>query len=120
MPKYLVQATFAAEGARGTLREGGTLRREAVAKLAESVGGRLESMYFAFGDEDVYCILEMPDNVSMAAASMTVAAAGHHHVRTAVLLTPEEIDQVRASTPEYRSLEVGDTLTEHGPGPFRH
>jgi uncharacterized protein with GYD domain len=42
MPKYLVEARYTAEGAKGLLRDGGSGRRSAIAKTAESVGGRLE------------------------------------------------------------------------------
>ena len=40
------------------------------------MGGRLESMYYAFGDFDAILILELPDNVTMAALSMAVGASG--------------------------------------------
>jgi hypothetical protein len=40
MPKYLVQASYATEGAKSFARDGGTGRREAIAKMAESVGGK--------------------------------------------------------------------------------
>ena len=50
MPKYLVQANYTTEGAKSFARDGGTGRREAIAKMAESVGGKLETLYFAFGD----------------------------------------------------------------------
>ena len=54
MPKYLVEARYTAEGAKGLLRDGGSGRRSAIAKTAESVGGKLETVYFAFGGVDVY------------------------------------------------------------------
>ena len=43
MPKFLIKASYNAEGARGLLKEGGTGRVEAVKKLAQSLGGRIES-----------------------------------------------------------------------------
>ncbi len=39
MAKYLVRANLTAEGLKGTLKEGGTARREAVKKAVESMGG---------------------------------------------------------------------------------
>ena len=35
MPKYLVEAHFTTEGAKGIAKEGGTARRKAIAKLME-------------------------------------------------------------------------------------
>ena len=49
MPKYMFEGRYTAEGARLAMQEGGSARRAAVAKMAESVGGKLESFYFAFG-----------------------------------------------------------------------
>jgi uncharacterized protein with GYD domain len=37
--------------------------------VLEGLGGRIESVYFAFGDYDVVGIVEMPNHVSMAAFS---------------------------------------------------
>ena len=46
MPKYLFQANYTAEGAKGILKDGGTGRRAAVEKAVSGLGGRLESFYF--------------------------------------------------------------------------
>ncbi len=94
MPKYLIISSLTPEGLRGTLNEGGTARREAIRRATESLGGKLEALYYAFGDRDVYSIVELPDNVTAAAASMTVSAAGVARNTTVVLITPEEIDEV--------------------------
>ena len=44
MPKYLVEARYTVEGAKGLVREGGSGRRAAVAKTIESVGGKVEAL----------------------------------------------------------------------------
>jgi uncharacterized protein with GYD domain len=49
MPKYLVRASYSSEGAKGVTSEGGSSRRDTIAKLAEDLGGKLECFYFAFG-----------------------------------------------------------------------
>ena len=61
MPKFLVRASYSAEGVKGVLSAGGTSRRDAVAALAKSLGGTLESFYFAFGETDAYVVLDLPD-----------------------------------------------------------
>ena len=58
-------------------------------------------MYFAFGEDDVYCIVDSPDNVSVAAASMAIGASGLVKPTTVVLLTPEEVDQAVKKNPSY-------------------
>ena len=103
MPKYLVQANYVGEGVKGLLKEGGTSRRAVVEKLAKSVGGALETLYYAFGETDVFAILDLPDNASMAALALTVAASGAVTIKTTVLITPEEVDGAVKKSPNYRA-----------------
>ncbi len=51
-------------------------REKAARPLIEAMGGKLHSLFFAFGAEDVYAIMEMPDDESAAAAAMVVAGSG--------------------------------------------
>jgi uncharacterized protein with GYD domain len=93
MPKYLVEARYTVEGAKGLVREGGSGRRAAVVRTVESVGGKVEALYFAFGDVDVYIVVDVPDNVSAAALSLAANQSGAIVSKTIVLLTPEEMDK---------------------------
>ena len=85
------------------LKEGGSSRRTAVEKLFGSVGGRVEAFYYAFGDTDLFVIADVPDNVTAAALSLTVNAAGAATAKVTVLLTAEEIDAAAKKTPSYRA-----------------
>jgi uncharacterized protein with GYD domain len=102
MAKYFVRAAFTAEGAKGLLKEGGSSRRQTLKELIESVGGTLEAFYFAFGSDDVYLIVDLPDNVTAAALSLTTSASGAVRTSVVVLLTPEEVDEVSKKTVNYR------------------
>jgi uncharacterized protein with GYD domain len=93
MAKYLWEGSYQSEGAKGLLKDGGTKRRTAAEAAVKAVGGKLESFYFAFGKNDVYLIADVPDAVSVVAASLAINASGAIQVRTTVLLTPEEVDQ---------------------------
>ena len=93
MSKYLFQSTYAGEGAKGVLGEGGSSRRAAVEKAIGSVGGSVEAFYYAFGDTDLFTIVDLPDNVTAAALSLIANAAGTSAVKVTVLLTAEEIDE---------------------------
>ncbi|MEV8635638.1 GYD domain-containing protein [Streptosporangium sp. NPDC051023] len=103
MPKYLIQASYTVDGLKGVLRDGGNARRQAVERMVESASGRVEQMYFAFGEPDVYLIVDLPSNVASAAVGLTVSAAGGVRTRTVVLLTPEEIDEASRQEVEYRA-----------------
>ena len=102
MPKYLWQVSYNAEGTKGVLKDGGSKRRAVAEKAIKAVGGKLEAFYFAFGEADVYLIADMPDNVSVAAASMAINASGAVRIKTTVLLTPEEIDAATKKSVSYR------------------
>jgi uncharacterized protein with GYD domain len=102
MPRFLFEASYTVEGVTGLRRQGGTARREAVARAAQSVGGRLEHFYFAFGDHDAFAVADLPDNESAAAFALAVSEAGGANVRTVVLLTPEEVDAAAKHSVDYR------------------
>lgn len=103
MPKYLVTASYTAEGARGLLKDGGSKRREAAEQALKTAGGTMESFYFSFGDADAIIIVDAPDHATVAAASLTISATGAVHTKTTVLLTPEELDQAAKKTVKYRA-----------------
>jgi uncharacterized protein with GYD domain len=103
MPKYLLLASYSAEGAKGVLKDGGSKRRQAAQEAIASAGGRLEAFYFAFGKTDAFVVIDAPDNASVAAASLAIAASGAVRTQTAVLLTPEELDQAAKKGVMYRA-----------------
>ena len=76
MPKYLIQGNYAAESAKGLLKDGGPKRVRAAKAAMKAVGGEVDAMYFVFGDTDVYAIVGAPDNASMTALSLAVAGTG--------------------------------------------
>ena len=63
MPKYLAHASYTTDGLKGLLKDGGSKRREAVEQLAKGVGGTVEAFYYAFGDDDLFVIMDLPDYV---------------------------------------------------------
>ena len=103
MPRYLATASYSVDGVGGLLKEGGTSRRDALSAAVASVGGTVEAFYYAFGDADLYIIMDVPDQVSAAALGLAVGGAGAISWSTTVLLTPEEIDEAVAKSVEYRA-----------------
>ena len=101
MPKYLSRTSYTAEGLKGLLKDGGSKRKKAMEQMAESLGGKLEAYYYAFGDDDLYAIWDVPDNVNVAAASLMVNASGAAKTKITVLLTPEEIDRAAKMSVDY-------------------
>ena len=100
--KYLFQGSYTAEGTRGLLKEGGTSRRDTIEQLMKGMGGTLESLYYAFGPDDVVGIVDLPDSVTGTAVSLAVNAAGAVRLRITPLITPEEVDQAAKMSIGYR------------------
>ena len=102
MPKYLLEVNYTLDGIRGVVEKGGSARKAAASAAAKSVGGKVDSLYFAFGGTDVYCIADLPDNEAAAALALTVSASGGASVRTVVLLTPDEVDAATSKNVKYK------------------
>jgi uncharacterized protein with GYD domain len=102
MPKYLFEAHYTPDGAKGILKDGGSARKTAIEKAVTGLGGRLEVFYFAFGGVDAYVIVDLPDNVTAAAMALAVNQSGLASTKTVVLLTPEETDAATKKAVSYR------------------
>jgi uncharacterized protein with GYD domain len=103
MPKYMIQASYTAEGLKGVQKDKASGRKAAVSKAIEALGGRIECLYYAFGDDDVVLICDLRDNVTASALSLTVSASGLVRTKTTPLLTIEETDQALKTTVDYRA-----------------
>jgi uncharacterized protein with GYD domain len=94
MAKYLIEASYSQAGLKGVIKDGGTGRKKVVETAVKALGGHLDSFYFAFGTSDIYAILDAPDNITAAAFALAVGGTGvAAHLKTIVLLTPEDVDQ---------------------------
>jgi len=102
MAKFMVAASYTAEGLKGLAKDKASGRKQAVTQALAAVGGKLEAIYFAFGDMDVFLICDCPDNVSAAALSLAASASGLVRTKTTPLLTVEEVDQALAKSVAYR------------------
>jgi len=103
MPKYLFEATYLGQGIKGLMQEGGTARRDALVDALKSVGGTLDSFYYAFGYYDVLGVFDVPDDASAAALSLLINSTGNVNVRLKPLLSLEDMDEAVRKTPSYRA-----------------
>ena len=103
MGTYLLEADYVGPGIAGLIREGGSRRRAAVAELFKSMGGSLESFYYAFGEHDVFTIGELPDDATAMALALQINASGAASCRVTVLVMPEALDQSVKKGGRYRA-----------------
>ena len=75
---------------------------EVTKKAIESLGGKMEAYYFAFGSNDFYIIAEAPDNINAITGSLVANASGTVKVNITVLISPEEVDQAAQKTMDWR------------------
>ena len=101
MGTYLFRASYTVDGIRGILAEGGTARLKTVKKLVSSLGGKVVTAYWAFGDDDFLLVAELPDNTAAAALASRVSASGIAGISTTVLLSAEELDAACALKVNY-------------------
>ena len=104
MPKFLFEAQYSPDGLRGLATDGAAKRQRDVKAAFKSLGGKVESFYFSFGDNDAVVIVDLPDNAAAAAGSIMAALTGSTTVRTTPLLTMEEADSAiqKAKGARYR------------------
>jgi uncharacterized protein with GYD domain len=103
MIKFLISGSYTADGAKALANEGGSQRKAAVEKMVGGLGGKVEAFYFAFGDSDIYVIVDVPDTTSGAALTLAVNASGMVKISSVMLMTPEEIDAACKKTVSYRA-----------------
>ena len=75
MAQYLFQAAYSTEAWAAQVKNPQN-RIEAVRSSIESLGGRIEHAFFAFGEYDIFAIIDFPDNVNAASWAIATAAAG--------------------------------------------
>ena len=102
MPKHLIQPSYTVEGTKGLLKEGGTKRLAAVSVLMKQLGGSVEAFYYAFGDTDVYVLVEAPDNVTAAAVSLTITVSGAVSLKTTAATESRRDRQAAKKSVTYR------------------
>jgi len=103
MTKYLIKASYNAEGISSLVKHGAASRVAAFGQLMTALDGSVEAEYFAFGNSDVYVIADLPDNVTAAALATAVSSSGQFSAyETVVLVTVAEMDAALAKAVAYR------------------
>jgi uncharacterized protein with GYD domain len=103
MPKFLIKASYTAQGTQGLLKEGGTKRREAAEAVIKSGGGTMESFYYCVGEPDAIVIIDAPSLASVVAMSLKINASGAVTISTTPLFTAAEMDEACGKNVSYRA-----------------
>lgn len=101
MAKYLFRGNYVGDGVAGLMRDGGTKRLAAAEAAMQSLGITLESMYYAFGDTDLFGIADCPDDATAVASSLMINSSGAVSISMTRLMTPAEMDAACEKTGSY-------------------
>jgi uncharacterized protein with GYD domain len=101
--KFLVEATYTAEGYRGLAKDKASGRKAAITQAVKKLGGKLDAIYFCLGENDVILIADLPDHLSAAALGSAACGSGMARTKTTVLLTVEEADDALGKVVSYRA-----------------
>ena len=102
MPKYLVEASYTADGLKGLIKDNASGRKAAVAQALADLGGKLDAICFTLGERDVLLLCECPDYSSVAALGLAASASGAVRAKITPLFTVEELDETIAKGVNYR------------------
>jgi len=105
MAKYAVIGGYTAEAWSKMMDNPGD-RTAAVTKVLAGLGGKLESFYWSFGDDDFLGIIEVPDDTAAAAFSVAVGSTGSlRNLRSIKLISLDEgrkmLDKAKAAKAAY-------------------
>jgi len=91
MPLYMYQAAYTAESLAAQLKNPQNRAESVGHAICEAAGGRLVGAWYCFGDYDLVLVADVPNNESMAAIALAVAAGGAiKSAKTTVLMTGAE------------------------------
>lgn len=106
MPSYLFQVAYTPE-AWANLIASPQDRVQVIRPVIEKLGGKINQVWFAFGEYDVVAIIEMPTNVEAAAFSLAASAGGAiKAIKTTPLMAMAEAIEAmkKASQSGYKAL----------------
>jgi uncharacterized protein with GYD domain len=96
MSKYAIFFTYSSDTWARMISNPGD-RTAATRRLADSVGGSVDSLYWMFGAHDGILIADVPDAVSAAALSVAVGSTGaFKQLETHELFTQDQLGQMLA------------------------
>ena len=102
MPKFLIKGSYTAEGLKGLQKDKASGREKSIAAACKSLGGKLDALYYALGDDDVLAVVDMPSHVHISSLCVAVGASGMVSTRTVPLLTVAEMDKALGEGTKYR------------------
>jgi uncharacterized protein with GYD domain len=91
MPLFMCRFGYEPEVWAGLMRSPEN-REDAVRKMIEPAGCKLHNIWYSFGDEDGFALIEAPDNTTAAGVAIAITSSGgFRKFETSVLMTQQEL-----------------------------
>jgi uncharacterized protein with GYD domain len=91
MPLYLVEFGYTHEAWAGLIKSPEN-REETVRQILEDAGSKLHNLWYTFGENDGFALIEAPDNTTAGALSLAITSSGaFRKFETHVLMTQGEL-----------------------------
>ncbi len=111
MGLYLYRFGYTPEAWAALVEKPEDRRTTLAARLFGTFGGRLEGLWYSFGQQDGYALVELPDEIAAAAASAAVMATGSFRLlETTVLLTADEMIEALGRAQDFAYVKPGDDV----------
>ena len=103
MPKFLIEGSYTAEGLQGLAKDKASGRQAALEESLKTLGGKLDGIYYALGEADIYVLCECPDHVTAAAFALAASSSGLVRTKTIPLMTVAETDRALGMKTGYKA-----------------
>ncbi len=103
MAKYLYRLQYTKAGLEGTVKEGFSKREAFFRKTVGDLGGTTEAAYWAYGDEDIFIVVDIPEAEAATGLALALGLTGSFRVTTTPLLTAADMDAGVKRMPAYRA-----------------
>ncbi len=91
MPQYLYQVAYTSDSLAAQIKNPQNRLQLVSKQIADAVGAKIIAGGYSYGEYDVSAIIEAPDDVTMAAVALAIAAGGAvKAAKTTPLLTGAE------------------------------
>ena len=121
MARYVVLFDWTDQGVRNALKDT-TVQRVRQARTAwEPLGVRIEAVYWTLGDHDLVAVIDAPDDATLAAGLLQVAAAGNIRTKTLRAFDEGEMEALLSKVgwqnqqEEQQILQQVEQTTAHRP-----
>ena len=91
MPLYMARFGYTPDAWAGLVQSPDD-RKQTVGRILDEAGCKLKDLWYSFGPEDGFALIEAPDNTTAAGISIAVSSSGaFRSFETSILMTQAEM-----------------------------